>query len=50
LSSWEKILAEIEKIAEHHNQFADKLENDIAKNISNFVKEQQKVRKKVHSQ
>lgn len=47
VTAWDVILRELEKVAEHHNQFADKLENDISKAIGNYVKEKQKDRKKL---
>jgi hypothetical protein len=47
LNSWDVVLKELDKVAEHHNQFADKLDNDLSKGIANYVKEKQKQRKKV---
>lgn len=45
--SWDVIFTELENRAKCHNTFADKLENDLAKNILTYVKEKQKVKKKV---
>lgn len=49
LQSWETIFRELERIAEHHSQYADKLENEISKNLANYVREKQKIKKKLES-
>lgn len=48
-SGWDTTLSELEKIAEHHNQVADKIENDICKAIQNYTKEKSKNRKKLET-
>jgi len=45
--SWNVILRELDKVAEHHSQYADKLDNDLSKAINNYVKEKQKDKKKL---
>jgi len=45
--AWEILLTELEKIAEHHNSFGDKLENELSKNTTNYHKEKTRVRTKL---
>jgi len=49
LNSWDVVFRELDKVAEHHNQFAEKLENDLVKTLSNYVREKQKQRKKLET-
>lgn len=49
LSAWDTILTELEKVSDHHNQFADNLEEDLVKNVNTYVKEKFKVKKKLDS-
>jgi hypothetical protein len=38
---------QLEKVGEHHNQFAAKLEDDLKEAINNYIKDKQKAKKRV---
>jgi hypothetical protein len=44
-SCWDTLLAELEKVGDHHSQIADKIENELVKDILNFTKEKSKKKK-----
>jgi len=46
---WDTILAELEKVGEHHSALADKVDNELVKDIGNYVKEKNKTKKKLES-
>jgi len=48
-SSWDTILSELDKISEHHRQYAETLENDLSKSITNWIKEKDKPKKKLET-
>eukprot|EP01114_Cavostelium_apophysatum_P018914 TRINITY_DN5947_c0_g2_i1.p1 TRINITY_DN5947_c0_g2~~TRINITY_DN5947_c0_g2_i1.p1 ORF type:complete len:482 (+),score=150.06 TRINITY_DN5947_c0_g2_i1:137-1582(+) len=46
-SAWDSMLTELERVAEHHRQYSDSLDNDLCKAIENWTKEKSKSRKKL---
>jgi len=48
-NSWEILLTELEKIADHHNSFGEKLENELSRNTTNYHKEKTRIRTKLET-
>jgi len=46
---WESVFSELEKVGEFHNQLANKIENELCQQISNYTKEKEKARKKLEN-
>lgn len=44
---WETIFSELEKIGEFHNSLSNKIENELCQQITNYIKEKEKTKKKV---
>ncbi|PRP84618.1 hypothetical protein PROFUN_07868, partial [Planoprotostelium fungivorum] len=44
---WETIFSELEKIGEFHNSLSNKIENELCQQITNYIKEKEKTKKKL---
>jgi len=44
---WDNIFGLLDQIADHHSDYADKLENELSKSAGNYARESQKTRKKL---